>query len=259
MPYTKLLNDIIDRSGLTLKEIAEKCSENGVKVTASYISALKNDTNNRTPSDEMSRAIAKACKCVDEGILVLEAYIDSAPPEFNAVLKFLKSMSITSVIGVFANKVTDEELKNYVTFLDNMPLSSFLIQMSKNTDEEIKKGVGILNLQSTFNDEMNDIRIQAEIKEAQGFPVMDNSMFPLIPQNSKTIIEFKLPKEMNDGDIILFTKKNGKDFYYRKVAFLNEEHTKIATFPINTEYETVTYNCDELSIVGKVKQVITNL
>ena len=259
MPYTKLLNDIIDRSGLTLKEIAEKCTANGVKVTASYISTLKNDTNNRAPSDEMSRAIAKACNCKDEGILVLEAYIDNAPPEFKGVLDFLKSTIMFSMIGVFENQIDNSQFQDLLKMTDSMPLSSLLIQLSKTTDESIEKAFGMFNMTSTIDDEINDIRIQTDLKEAQGFPVLDNSMFPIMPENSKAVIEYKITKDLCNGDIIAFSRKNETELIYRKVVFLDEEHTKVAVFPINTEYETLTFDCKDIIILGKVNQVVANL
>ena len=259
MPYTKLLNDIIDKSGLTLKEIAEKCTANGMKVTTSYISTLKNDTNNRAPSDEMSRAIARACNCKEEGILVLEAYIDNAPPEFKGVLEFLKRILLSSMIGVFENEIDNDSFENILKMADSMPLSSLLIQLSKTTEESIEKTFGMFNMSSTIKDGFNDIKIQADLKEAQGFPVLDNSMFPIMSEKSKAIIEFKELDCLSDGDIIAFSRKNKNELIYRKVVFLDKEHTKIATFPINTEYETKTFDCKDLIILGKVKQVVTDI
>ncbi len=259
MPYTKLLNDVIDKSGFTLKEIAEKCTSNGVKVTTSYISTLKNDTNNRAPSDEMSRAIARACNCKEEGILVLEAYIDNAPPEFKGVLEFLKRILMSSMIGVFENEIDNDSFENILKMADSMPLSSLLIQLSKTTEESIQKTFGMFNMSSTIKDGFNDIKIQADLKEAQGFPVLDNSMYPIMPENSKAVIEYKTIQDFNNGDIIAFSRKNEAELIYRKVVFLDEEHKRVAVFPINTEYETQTFDCKDINILGKVKQVITNL
>ena len=96
MPYTKLLNRLIDDSGYSIKEIAERCTENGVKVTPAYISTLRNDTNNRTPSDNMSRALAKACNAKSEDILVVEAYVDNAPKEFAGLINLIRQTMVTS-------------------------------------------------------------------------------------------------------------------------------------------------------------------
>ncbi len=260
MPYTKLLNDIIDKSGLSVKEIAEKCTQNGVKVTSSYISTLKNNTNNRAPSDEVSRAIAKACNYPDEGILVLEAYIDNSPPEFEGILNFLKSTAIMTMISVFENQVNEKQMQMFLNAINDMPISLLLIQLAKADNESVEKIFGMFNISSTINDEMNNISVKTELKEAQGFPVIDNSMFPIIQSGSKVILELKNSKELCDGDIIAFTiKKAENNIIYRKVVFIDDAHTKLVTFPMNTEYDTVTYSIDDIIILGKVKQVIADL
>lgn len=259
MPYTKLLNDIIDKSGLSVKEIAEKCTQNGVKVTSSYISTLKNDTNNRAPSDEISRAIVKACNYPDEGILVLENYIDNAPPEFEGILEFLRSTAVMTMISVFENKVDEKQFKMFIKAINDMPISSLLMQFSKADNESIEKIFGMFNVTSTINDELNNISVRTELKEAQGFPVLDNSMFPIIQSGNKVIIELKNTKDLCDGDIIAFSTNKENNIIYRKVVFIDNEHTKLVTFPINKEYDTVTYSSDDIMILGKVKQVIADL
>lgn len=259
MPYTKLLNDIIDKSGLSVKEIAEKCTQNGVKVTSSYISTLKNDTNNRAPSDEVSRAIAKACNYPDEGILVLEAYIDNAPPEFEGILNFLKSTAVMTMVSVFENEVDEIQFQMFIEAIKDMPISELLMQFAKADNESIEKIFGMFNVTSTINDELNNISVRTELKEAQGFPVLDNSMFPLMQNGNKVILELKTLSEFFDGDIIAFSTKKESNIIYRKVVFIDDEHTKLVTFPINTEYDTVTYSSDDIIILGKVKQVIADL
>jgi len=81
MAYTALLNKLIENSGLTVKEIAERCTESGTKITAAYISTLRNSTDNRAPSSEVSKALAKVCGAKNENVLVIEAYLDTAPAE----------------------------------------------------------------------------------------------------------------------------------------------------------------------------------
>ena len=60
MPYAKLLNQLIEESGMTAKDVAQKCADHGVSITPSYLSMLRNGAGKRMPSDEVSRAIAKA-------------------------------------------------------------------------------------------------------------------------------------------------------------------------------------------------------
>ena len=71
--------------------------------------------------------------------------------------------------------------------------------------------------------------------------------------------DLKELKEYIDGEIIAFNVIGSKDISFRKVAFLNDEHTNFMMFPINSDYETKKYNVKDVTIIGKVNQVITNL
>lgn len=78
MNYTEMLNQLIDKSGKMLKEIAEECQRDGVSLTNTYLSSLKT-TPGKIASDEISRAIAKACNAKYTEVLVVQAYLDKAP------------------------------------------------------------------------------------------------------------------------------------------------------------------------------------
>ena len=73
MPYTQLLNQLIDQSGLTAKEIAERCKQHGQEITASYVSILRKEANERIPSFEVSQAL-EAVLDAPKDLLVLEGY-----------------------------------------------------------------------------------------------------------------------------------------------------------------------------------------
>ena len=78
MNYTEMLNKLIAESGLTQKEISERCTQLGEDVSTTYLSALKNN-NGKMASENISRAIAKACNSKYSEILVVQAYLDKAP------------------------------------------------------------------------------------------------------------------------------------------------------------------------------------
>lgn len=78
MNYTEMLNKLITESGLSQKEICDKCKEQGEDVTTTYLSVLKN-TDGKMASENISRAIAKACNTKYSEILVVQAYLDKAP------------------------------------------------------------------------------------------------------------------------------------------------------------------------------------
>ena len=78
MNYTEMLNMLIDKSGKMLKEIAEECQKDGINLTNTYLSSLKT-TPGKIASDDISRAIAKACNAKYVDVLVVQAYLDKAP------------------------------------------------------------------------------------------------------------------------------------------------------------------------------------
>lgn len=253
MPYTKLLNQLIDNSGMTVKEIAQKCTDDGVKVTPAYISTLRNDTNNRTPSETMSKAIARACGSKNEDILVIEGYIDSAPEAFKSVIEFLQESALTVMLSAFNNNYTEEEISIARKQVEEMPLAGIVMTMSERRSE-ISKAYGAMNFKSEISD--NEIKSEVQLKQAIGFDVTDNSMFPTLPKGAKVTLE--MCEEYKDGDILAFIDKEN-NMTYRKVGFIGSDHTTAAMFPLSMEYETKVYNIDEISILGKVVQVIMDI
>lgn len=253
MPYTKLLNQLIDNSGLTVKEIAQKCTEGGVKVTPAYISTLRNDTNNRAPSETMSKAIARACGSKNEDILVVEGYIDGAPEAFKSLIEFLRESALTVMLSVFENEYSDEEISIARKAVEEMPLAGLVTALSSNKGE-ISKAYGTMNIKSELSDD--ELKTEVELKQAVGFDVTDNSMFPTLPKGAKVTLELR--EEYKDGDILAFTDKDDI-LIFRKAGFIGNDRSTVAMFPLNTEFETKVYSTDKIKIIGKVVQVIVNI
>lgn len=96
MTYTELLNELLDKSGKSQKEIADECTEKyEVKLTSTYLSGLKT-SKGKIASDEISRAIAKACNASYEEILVVQAYLDKAP---EIIIEFVEAIRKNNEIG----------------------------------------------------------------------------------------------------------------------------------------------------------------
>lgn len=119
MNYTKMLNKLITESGLSQKEICDKCKEQGEDVTTTYLSALKN-TDGKMASENISRAIAIACNSKYSEILVVQAYIDKAP---TYIIEFFEEI---------------REVQNQSTQLTNFILSS-LPDNIKGIADEVNK------------------------------------------------------------------------------------------------------------------------
>lgn len=259
MAYTALLNKLIEDSGLTVKEIAERCTENGTKITAAYISTLRNATDNRAPSDDVSRALAKVCGAKNENVLVIEAYLDNAPEEFIGILNMFRDIIYTSFIGMFENKFNTQEANAIRDQIAKLPMSEFLIEMqSEVVKQSIQKQQGTMNIKCI--EQNKDIRITQVMKEAFGFPVTDNGMFPIIAKDNKVTVEVKEIREYQNGDIICYFNKGEKTkIVARKVIFAEKSRKEIMLVPVNAEYATTTVKTEDIVILGKVKQVIAEI
>lgn len=91
MNYRELLTELINGSGKTLNAIVKELKADGVEITSNYLSILKN-TDNKIASEEVSRAIAKACNAEYEDILVVQGYLDKAPETIRKMLEIVANL-----------------------------------------------------------------------------------------------------------------------------------------------------------------------
>ena len=150
MPYTKLLNDLIEKSGLSIKEIAERCSENKQDVTAAYISQLRNAENKRIPSDEMSRALAIACNAKYENVLVIESYFDKAPIEMQSIINGLISKSFNYDLSHGDFRLSQDSIDKIIEDYKKKPISEFIISSSESLKTNDNKTDEIFIIPTTY-------------------------------------------------------------------------------------------------------------
>jgi len=225
MSYTKLLNQIIELSGLQLKEIADRCQLYGERITPSYISTLKNNEG-RIPSDNVSRAIAKACNTRFEDILVIQAYLDNAPE------------SITGLLDSIKNTANDDWPEDIPEALKSqLSLAEFICQSYENLD--------LVPIESAYD---------TNIKSVTNVTATDNSMEPLISKGNQVSIK---SGPVSDGDIIALLHNKRKEVIIRKAIMLDQK--KWALVPINSEYKTELLYSNEFSIFGRAYQIIKNI
>lgn len=256
--YTELLNKLIENSGLTVKEIAERCTESGVKITSAYISTLRNDKNNRSPSDEISVALAKACNAKYENILVIEAYLDKAPKELLTILNELKHTIAISVVGIFDNKLTSQQHHEIQNIANMMSLSEMIIELAnEQMIKNIRKEAGAFSIKSSYK--QDGIKVTQELKQAIGIEITDDGMKPIINKGNKVNFEFKEYVDYKTGDIICFAKKGSKKAIARKVVFNGDSRKKVTLLPINAEFSIEEAKAEDLIIFGKVTQVISEI
>ncbi|CAM2981033.1 hypothetical protein HP548_09735 [Paenibacillus taichungensis] len=128
MDYSKLVDEYIKSSGLSLATIAERIKgEEGIPIDRSYISKLRN--NPKYPaSDEINRALAKVTGG-DPEKLVMAAYIDKAPEEVKSSLRkvsvyenFLRYILINKPLNVEfegEENISDEERKEAEDYVNS--------------------------------------------------------------------------------------------------------------------------------------------
>jgi len=91
MNYFEYLKSCIDKSGLTLQEIADQLKEHGFNISKGYISQLQNGKTERPATDELNRALA-AVLSVDPEKLLMASMIEKAPEEIKSKMLRLERL-----------------------------------------------------------------------------------------------------------------------------------------------------------------------
>lgn len=258
MAYTEMLNILIHDSGLTVKQIAEKCSEYGVDITTTYISKLRNDKNNKAPSDKVSIALAKACGAKFEECLVVEAYLDKAPKVITTFFNQLKKIVAPITMGIFENKITSQQQKDLEKVIENLPMSQFIFEMVKdNAATKIQKEFGTGHIKAIQKGD--DFNIKHEITQNLGLQISDDGMSTQIRKGDLVQIEYKTLDELKTGDVICFGKSNNKGKVFARKIVVSDNKKTLTLMPINNEYTCESVNIKDIIIFGKAIRVTTEI
>jgi len=245
--YSKVLTRIIAESGLTAKEVAEKCNEIGNGIDTTRLSKLQNGRL-PAPSEKVSRDIAKVCHS-DDKELVIEGYLEKAPKEIIEALNSIKYMATISALNVFENGFDPKVITYLKEELEKEPLAQFIISLIDNKSTNIN----IDNQKIEFVAEEDNFNMI--LNNPSSLKVKDNSMYPTIPKNAE--ITLKIQEKYNDGDIVAIKVNNKEDFIVRYALFKND--TILLTSLNPKEFETLEYKRKEITILGKVIKVITDI
>lgn len=245
MAYAKLLKSAIANTDYTQQQIAEKCTKMGIKMDKSQINRLVNGRAKPT-SIEISKILAKICN-IDERILILEDYFDNAPKEIVEAFSTMKYLIYLYSSVTLENRIPQSCLEELREEIEKQPLSSFVIELieeGKINIETNTQGIKIKSKDGNFI--MNS--------EIIGFPVIDDAMQPLLPKGSQVTIELK--EKYCNNDILLVKINNDDNYIIRQVFNLG---TDIVLMPLNRKYEQITKNKKDVTILGKVCNLITKI
>lgn len=246
MAYYKLLQRIIAKNNYTQNEIAKRCTELGTKVSRGYIGSLQSGKSS-APTEEISRAIAKACNC-DERLLVIEGYLDKAPKEIKQAFLSLKNTMMLYSINMFENKIDKKTINEVKEKFEEEPLADFVLELIENGDNEI------INKELGIEIEAKNKKVVCNFSNPISLKVEDNAMYPLIKENNEVTIEIK--DRYINGDIIAVNIPEQKGIIIRQAVFLGRS---IELVSLNKEYKSKTYNKEDITILGKVKKIITEI
>lgn len=249
MSYQNVLAKMVEKSGLTLKELSEKCKDFGVKIDPSYISKLQ--TGKQPPaSDEVNIAIARACE-VHPGELLYEGYMVKAPELINNF--------ISSVLGYFR----DEEKTKIInlTKSDGDKRRFFEETIDNQTDYDLVSELLESNLAITRSNKnkypnKDNHKIHSEqIKQTSYFVTMnDDSLTPVIPKGVK--IEIESNENISNGDFVIAMFNNEDRVIYRRYIEIDNSVILVAE---NKDYKPIKIEDDNVTIFGRIKSFTTSV
>ncbi len=248
MSYHKTLSEMIDRSGLTLKEIAAKCSDKGVRIDPSYISKLQ--SGNYSPaSEEINKALAESCdRNPDE--LVYAAYIEKAPSLIkNFIQELLQFFRTTaSSLAQYAPENTANIIQDEFINLSDQDLVQRIL-----TEREILAFLShLIENQNKSPREFKEPSLDALRKTLIGITMPDSSMEPLIPAGARIHLH-RAP--FISGRIYALTTSDDS-YLIRRCVFQNSEILLISE---HKDYPPVAVEREHVNIVGKVASITTNV
>ena len=248
MAYARLLNELIEKSGLTAKDIAQKCTEQGQKITASYISILRNENSNRVPSEELSRVLEKVLNAEPQQ-LVIEAYIENAPEKLKQAIRNMMVTTVKLAIVSLGSQIKEEETEAIIAESLKKPYSTLVLSLADQSTNDIFNQNMV-----TSTEEIDGKQFNTKIDFNIDFEVKDDSMSPKLNKGDK--VKLQTQNVYNNDDIVCYKTKSDDTMKYRKL-YIKDNKTMLV--PFNFDYEIEEYNKDEVTIIGKVTQIVRTL
>lgn len=274
MTYRKILSKIVQNSGMTLKEISEKCMEFGVKINPSYISKLQSESQ-APASDEINIALSKVCG-LDPDILIFEAYKEKAPQVVKNFLELVlyemrKAEDIISRDIISNMELNDEDKRSYSeerTFSSDLFLIKKYLE-NPNFFQMMYSVIGLIHNKHIVDpEESSKINLLLEIFDKKGYDdkkideqlmpirnrhiITDDSMEPRIPKGS--LVHYVSPEYISHGDIVICASDNGT--VIRRYLELGEIVLLVSD---NLSYRPIKFDPHDYSLLGKVDKITVNI
>ena len=245
MVYAKMLDEMIRKSGLSLRQITKRCRDLNYEITPSYISQLKNGKL-PPPSEEISKALASVCEDKNPMKLVFQGYLEKAPE----VIKNYILMSAAVNKQLLKSFPQDEEnISKLAEYIDELEVISALDLSSKLIESMNGSDV------NTFISELKSMsgavyKEEKEKSENAYFFLRDSSMEPLIPMNAHVKITPTKKEFLKNRDVIAFYPRDSRTPSIRRYF---EEKNNTILVPENKDHDIFCYdNADDFNYIGKV-------
>jgi len=246
MAYRELLSRMIEKSGLSLREISRRCNQKGQKIDASYISKLQTGKQ-ITASEEINRIIAEVCGG-NADQLIWDGYMEKAPTIIrdyvNTTLPNLKE----TMKLLFKSMFQPEQAEMFIKHVDNLSP----VELVKMINEEV------LNIDANIGKDykltqIGDQSVNIDLGEIVGIPMMDDSMEMTIPFGAIMKVE-PIQGMPDNGSVVVYKKADS--IYVRRWYSKGD---KIFLMAANSDYDPTIEQLEELHILGKVKSYTANL
>jgi len=245
MSYAGMLDDIIKKSELSLRQISKRCAELGISITPSYVSQLRNGKL-PPPSEEISLAISKVCGAKQQSHLVFQGYMEKAPAIVREYM--LASSTLNKIMLESLCRATGTVSDDFKRFIEELDVLAALEMSSKfiSADDPHKAHALVREIALATN---KPVKLD-EQSEMINFFLPDTSMAPLIPIHSYVYILPTRKDLLKDRDIIAFYPPNSKSISLRKLFTVGG---KLVLIPEDKSHALYIFNdVSDISYIGKV-------
>lgn len=247
MNYSKMLERLIEKSELSLRQISKRCADLNLTITPSYISQLKNGKL-PPPSEEVSLILAKVCGTKEQSQLVFQGYLEKAPElvrEYMLASSALNKIMLESLCRADNNGELSTEFRKHIEELDvlsTLEISSKYISLDDTSKagellKEISLSSGCVTKSDTNGALMNVF-------------LGDTSMNPTIPNHSYLYILPTKTSLLKDRDILAIYPSGRKMPTLRRLFHVQD---KILLIPDERSHEIFSYETiEQIDYIGKV-------